>query len=68
MSEEHGVYLTLEQELNVLNLLQAVTDDPAASYWLKRAVVELWERDVVDALTIWRHYGKCWKPSIKPMY
>lgn len=50
MSEAHATYLTLEQELNVLNLLQAVTDDPTASHWLKQAITQLWERDVVDAL------------------
>ena len=50
MSEEHPIYLTLEQELNALDLREAIINDPAASHWLKRAVVELWERDVVDAL------------------
>jgi hypothetical protein len=50
MSEEHATYLTLEQELNTLNLLEAIINDPSASRWLKRAVTELWERDVVDAL------------------
>ena len=50
MSEDRPTYLTLEQELDALDLMQAITDDPAASDWLKRAVAELWERDVVDAL------------------
>ena len=50
MTETHPIYLTLEQELDALDLMQAITDDPAASHWLKRAVTELWERDVVDAL------------------
>jgi hypothetical protein len=30
--------------------LQAISADPAASHWLKRAARELWERDIVDAL------------------
>lgn len=30
--------------------LHAITTDPSASHWLKRAVTELWERDTVDAL------------------
>ena len=50
MSEDHPIYLKLEQEINVLELLVSITADPAASHWLKRAVTELWERDVVDAL------------------
>lgn len=50
MSEEHPTYLTLEQELDALDLRDSITNDPTASHWLKRAVVELWERDVVDAL------------------
>jgi len=50
MSEDHPIYLKLEQEINVLELLVSITADPAASHWLKRAVTELWERDTVDAL------------------
>ena len=50
MSEDHQKYLTLEQELNALDLRETIMNDPSASHWLKRAVAELWERDVVDAL------------------
>ena len=50
MSEDRPIYLKLEQEINVLELLVSITADPAASHWLKRAVTELWERDTVDAL------------------
>ena len=50
MSEDRPIYLKLEQEINVLELLVSITADPAASHWRKRAVTELWERDVVDAL------------------
>lgn len=50
MSEDVPRYLTLEQELNALDLRKAVMTDPSASFWLKRAVAELWDRDVIDAL------------------
>lgn len=50
MSEDRPTYLTLQQELDALDLRDAITNDPTASHWLKRAVTELWERDVVDAL------------------
>jgi len=30
--------------------LREITTDPSASYWLKQAVTQLWERDTVDAL------------------
>lgn len=51
MSEEPGVYMELKFSLKALDSrLQAINTDPTASYWLKRAVTELWERDVVDAL------------------
>ena len=50
MSEDVPRYLTLEQELNALDLRKAVMTDPSASNWLKRAVVDLWDRDVIDAL------------------
>ncbi|OQX11028.1 MAG: hypothetical protein BWK73_18765 [Thiothrix lacustris] len=50
MSEDPPTYLTLEQELNALDLRDTITTDPSASHWLKRAVAELWERDVIDAL------------------
>jgi len=50
MSEDRPIYLTLEQELDALDLRDTITNDPSASHWLKRAVTELWERDVVDAL------------------
>ena len=51
MSETHQGYGSLEQQLTALeNSVQTITTDPAASHWLKRAVTELWERDVVDAL------------------
>lgn len=50
MSEEQPVYLTVEQALNALGRRDTITNDPTASYWLKRAITELWERDTVDAL------------------
>ena len=51
MSEEPGVYMELKFALKALDdRLQAINTDPTASHWLKRAVAELWERDVVDAL------------------
>ena len=51
MSETQQGYGSLEQQLKALeNSVQTITTDPAASHWLKRAVTELWERDVVDAL------------------
>ena len=51
MSEEPGVYMELELSLKVLNKrLQAINTDPTASNWLKQAITQLWERDVVDAL------------------
>ena len=51
MSEEPGVYMELKFSLKALDSrLQAINTDPTASYWLKRAVTELWERDVVDAV------------------
>ena len=51
MSEEPPNYANLELMLKGLeNKLREIVDDPAASYWLKQAVAELWKRDVVDAL------------------
>lgn len=51
MSEEPANYMDLELSLKGLEKrLRAIVDDPAASYWLKQAVAELWKRDVVDAL------------------
>ncbi len=51
MSEDHTNYLGLELALKGLERrLRAIVDDPAASFWLKQAVAELWERDTVDAL------------------
>lgn len=51
MSETQQGYGSLEQQLKALeSSVQTITTDPAASYWLKQAVTELWERDVVDAL------------------
>jgi len=50
MSETRPTYLTLQQEIDTLDLRDTITNDPSASHWLKRAVTELWERDVVDAL------------------
>lgn len=51
MSEEPTPYLDLELTLKGLEgSLRAIVTDPAASHWLKRAVKELWDRDVVDAL------------------
>jgi len=51
MSEEPASYLGLDLELKGLEQRrQEIVDDPAASYWLKQAVAELWKRDVVDAL------------------
>ena len=38
MSEDRPIYLKLEQEINVLELLVSITADPTASNWLKRAV------------------------------
>ena len=49
MSEEPASYLGLGLELKGLEQRrQEIVDDPAASYWLKQAVAELWKRDVVD--------------------
>ena len=51
MSETQQGYGSLEQQLKALeNSVHTITTDPAASHWIKRAVTELWERDVVDAL------------------
>ena len=50
MSEDRPTYLTLAQELDALEMRDKIANDPSASHWLKRAVTELWERDVVDAL------------------
>ena len=50
MSEDRPTYLTLQQELDALDLRDTIMNDPTASHWLKQAVTELWERDVVDAL------------------
>ena len=50
MSETRPTYLTLQQEIDALDLRDTITNDPSASHWLKRAVTELWERDVVDVL------------------
>ncbi len=50
MSEDRPIYLTLQQEIDALDLRDTITNDPSASHWLKRAVTELWERDTVDAL------------------
>ena len=44
-------YLPMDQQTRQLEQrLQAVSTDPSASHWLKRAASELWERDTVDAL------------------
>ncbi|OQW99167.1 MAG: hypothetical protein BWK73_50940 [Thiothrix lacustris] len=51
MSEERSNYMDLEHALKTVETrLRDITTDPTASYWLKQAVTELWERDVVDAL------------------
>ena len=51
MTEEQHGYGTVEAQLKRLEThRQTISADPAASHWLKRAVVELWERDTVDAL------------------
>lgn len=51
MTEEQANYLPMEQQTRQLEQrLQAISTDPTASYWLKRAASELWERDVIDAL------------------
>ena len=51
MTEEQMNYLPMEQQTRQLEQrLQAVSTDPSASHWLKRAASELWERDTVDAL------------------
>jgi glycyl-tRNA synthetase beta subunit len=51
MSEERSNYMDLEHALKTVETrLRDITTDPTASHWLKQAVTELWERDVVDAL------------------
>ena len=51
MTEEQHGYGTVEAQLKRLEThLQTISTDPAASDWLKRAVVELWERDVLRDL------------------
>ncbi len=51
MSEEHSNYMNLEHALKAVETrLREITTDPSASYWLKQAVTQLWERDTVDAL------------------
>ena len=51
MSEEQHGYGTVKEQLQWLEThRQTISTDPAASYWLKQAVTQLWERDVVDAL------------------
>lgn len=43
MIEELANYLPIEQQTRQLELrLQAISTDPNASHWLKRAVTELW--------------------------
>lgn len=51
MTEEQHGYGTVEAQLKRLEThRQTISTDPAASHWLKRAVVELWKRDTVDSL------------------
>lgn len=51
MTEEQRGYGTAEEQLQRLEThRQTISADPAASYWLKQAITQLWERDVVDAL------------------
>ena len=51
MSENLGNYNEPESTLRKLDHdLKAIQQDPTASYWLKQAVTQLWERDVEDAL------------------
>lgn len=51
MSEDPSHYPEPESSLRKLDHdLKAIQQDPTASHWLKRAVNELWDRDVVDAL------------------
>jgi hypothetical protein len=51
MSEEQHGYGTVKEQLQRLETYrQIISADPAASYWLKQAATQLWERDVVDAL------------------
>ena len=58
MSEDSPDYIDLELTLKSLETrLRAIATDPTASRWLKQAITELWQRDVVDALndldTLW---------------
>lgn len=51
MSEDRSNYQEPESALRKLDHdLKAIQQDPTASYWLKQAVTQLWDRDVVDAL------------------
>lgn len=51
MTEEQHGYGTAEAQLKRLETqLYTISTDPAVSNWLKQAITQLWERDVVDAL------------------
>lgn len=51
MTEEQHGYGTVEVQLKRLEThLHTISTDPAVSHWLKQAITQLWERDVVDAL------------------
>lgn len=51
MTEEQHGYGTVEAQLKRLETqLHTISTDPAVSNWLKQAITQLWERDVVDAL------------------
>ena len=54
MSETPTPYHTgneLEIALKELEqMLQKVTENPDASIWLRKAIVELWQRDSIEAL------------------
>ena len=51
MTEEQHGYGTVEAQLKRLETHRhTISIDPRASYWLKSAARELWERDTVDAL------------------
>ena len=56
MTEEQHGYGTVEAQLKRLETHRhTISTDPAASDWLKRAVVELWERDVLRDLLEEKH-------------
>ena len=51
MTEEQHGYGTVEAQLKRLESHRhTISTDPTASHWLKQAITQLWERDIVDAL------------------